>query len=188
MKIRLVEYPETVNIDGREYAINTDFSVWIEIEQQMLKRKRSSGEGLARVFTLAYPNLPDSFMDAVRGIIWFYSEGSDGQSEYSKERTVTVCDLKADFEYIRAGFLSEFGIDLMKCDMHWWQFRRMLSCLGEDCKFSKIVSYRCTDTSRIKNRELKKFYERMKKRYKLPDERTPEEKEADIAQMLESLF
>jgi len=187
MKIKLIEYPETVNIDGREYAINTDFSVWIEI-QQLLKREQSSGEGLARVLSLAYPTLPDSFMDAIRGIMWFYSEGCDVKCEDSGERPVPVCDLKADFEYIRAGFLSEFGIDLLKCDMHWWQFRRMISCLSDNCRFLQIVSYRCTDTSKIKNRELRSFYQRMKKHYRLPDTRTQEEKETDTARMLENLF
>ncbi len=188
MKNNFVEYPETVRIGGRDYAINTDFSVWIEIEQQLLKGERSGGKGLARVFTLAFPTLPDRFQDAVKGLMWFYSGGMVKNSEAQGVFSTPAYDLKADFEYIWAGFLSEFGIDLMHTDMHWWKFRRLLSCLGENCKFSQIVSYRCTDTSRIKNRELKSFYEKMKKRYRLPDVRGEEEKEMDMAQKLESLF
>lgn len=188
MKKSLVEYPQSVKIDGRDYAVNTDFSVWIEIEQQLLKGEKDNGEGLARVLALAYPILPDSFKDAVRGLMWFYSEGADGQGAEQGVSGAPVYDLKEDFEYIRAGFLSEFGIDLLHTDMHWWQFRRLLGCLGEDCRFSQIVSYRRTDTSGIKDRRMRSFYERMKKRYRLPDIRTDEEKEADVARKLESLF
>lgn len=188
MKNNLVSYPQTVKIEGRDYVINTDFSVWIEIEQQFLKGEKGHGEGLARALVLAFPVLPENFGDALKGIMWFYGEGCNGKGADSAERTAPVYDLKEDFEYIRAGFLSEFGIDLLKCDMHWWQFRRLLSCLGENCRFSQIVAYRRTDTSKIKNRELRSFYQRMKKRYRLPDIRTDDEKETDMAQKLENLF
>ncbi len=188
MKNNLCVYPQSVKVEGREYAINTDFSVWIEIEQQLLASGSNDGEGLARALVLAFPTLPESFDHALRGLMWFYSEGCEGAETGSGERPAPVYDLKKDFEYIRAGFLSEFGIDLVECDMHWWQFRRLLSCLGENCRFSQIVAYRRTDTSRIKNRELRSFYERMKKRYRLPDIRTPEEKEADMTRKLENLF
>ncbi len=188
MKNNLILYPQSVKVEGREYVINTDFSVWIEIEQQLMIGEKDNGEGLARALVLAFPTLPENFGDAIKGLMWFYSEGADGQGADSGERTAPVYDLKADFEYIRAGFLSEFGIDLLKCDMHWWQFRRLLSCLGESCRFSQIVAYRRTDTSKIKNRELRSFYERMKKRYRLPDIRTDEEKETDLAQKIENLF
>lgn len=188
MKNKLFDYPQSVRVEGRDYAIYTDFAVWIEIEQQLLKGERGSGEGLARALALAYPALPRSFAEAVKGLMWFYS-GSDACNGGDKGLCAApVYDLKADFEYIRAGFLKDFGIDLMHTDMHWWQFRRLLACLSEDCRFSQIVVYRRTDTARIKNRELRSFYERMKKRYRLPDVRTEEERETDMARMLEDLF
>ncbi len=188
MKNRLFDYPNSVRIEGKDYAICTDFSIWIEIEQQLLKGERGCGEGLARVLALAYPILPDSLAEAIKGLMWFYSGGEVADGADKGASSAPAYDLKADFEYIRAGFLKEFGIDLMCTDMHWWQFRRLLACLGDNCRFSQIVAYRRTDTSKIKNRELRSFYERMKKRYRLPDIRTDEEKESDTARKLESLF
>ncbi len=188
MKNNLISYPQSVKIDGKNYTLNTDFSVWIEIEQQLLKGEKGDGEGLARVLVLAFPALPENFGDAVKSLMWFYSGGCDGQNVESGEIEAPVYDLKEDFEYIRAGFLSEFGIDLLKYDMHWWQFRKLLSCLGENCRFSQIVTFRRTDTSKVKNRELRSFYQRMKKRYRLPDIRTAQEKETDMAQKIENLF
>ena len=187
MKNNLLEYPESVHIDGRDYALHTDFSVWIEIEQQFLKGIHS-GKTMAQVLAMAYRDLPGSFEDAVRGLMWFYSEGALGHKDEPDGYLPPAYDLKKDFEYIRAGFLSEFGIDLLHIDMHWWQFKRLLSCLGEGCRFSQIVAYRRTDTSKIKNRELRSFYQKMKKRYRLPDVRTREEKEADMARKMECLF
>ena len=188
MKNNLISYPRSVRIDGKDYAVNTDFSVWIEIEQQFLKGEKGDGEGLARALVLAFPVLPENFEDAVGGLMWFYGGGCDGQDAATCEREAPAYDLKEDFEYIRAGFLSEFGIDLLECDMHWWQFRKLLSCLGESCRFSQIVTFRRTDTSKIKSPELRSFYQRMKKRYRLPDIRTAEEKETDLAQKIENLF
>jgi len=181
--------PETVEIDGIRYAINTSFWVWIEIEQ-FLKNKNTEDEiSAAKILSLAYVKLPHNPTAALEKIFWFYFRG-----EESRERAndggfcAPVYDLKSDFQYIWAGFLGDFGIDLFKIDLHWWKFGFLLSSLSDDCRFSRIVSYRVTDTSKIKNKEIKRFYERMKKKYRLSDNRSSAEKETEIAVKLGSLF
>ncbi len=188
MKNRFLTYAEKVEIGGKEYDINTDFSVWIEIEQLLIYSDGDYGSRLAKVLSLAYAVLPEDPKGAVEKVLWFYALGREPENSGYDLPPAPVFDLMEDFEYIRAGFLSEFGIDLLETNMHWWQFRKLLSCLGEDSKFSKIVAYRTTDTAKIKNREARLFFERMKKKYKLKDRRSPEERETETALKLETLF
>ena len=103
-------------------------------------------------------------------------------------RRTAVYDFDEDFEYLWGAFLSEYGIDLAECSMHWWKFRALMMSLSEDCRFSKILAYRSMDTSKIENRDVRRFYEKMKRRLSLPDRRTAEERERDTAECLEVLF
>ena len=72
--------------------------------------------------------------------------------------------------------------------MHWWTFKTLFDSISEETHFGKILQYRCIDVSQIKDKEMKKFYLKMKKAYALPDNRTDEEKERDFANSLDSLF
>lgn len=103
-------------------------------------------------------------------------------------RRTAVYDFDEDFEYLWGAFLSEYGIDLAECSMHWWKFRALMMSLSEDCRFSKILAYRSMDTSKIENRKVRRFYEKMKRRLSLPDRRTAEERERDTAECLEVFF
>lgn len=338
--------PDFVTVGGRRYKINTDFRIWARIEKLL-----TGGDGgadskrrLAAALALAYPRLPESAEDAVRGMLWFYSAGraaceptapycgaeevtvrgaeqsgkgikgkctnsaekseetgANGTTRQSTDengaaaafsaaaanrsaeptggtegKTATDCatstqgkaaecgtaadgcgngvktagdrtdaaiaggsvmshapycdgtadgatadgcvaapaparvhssahadadktfrervrrtavyDFDEDFEYLWGAFLSEYGIDLAECSMHWWKFRALMMSLSEDCRFSKILAYRSMDTSKIENRKVRRFYEKMKRRLSLPDRRTAEERERDTAECLEVLF
>ncbi len=187
MKTNLLNLAEKVEIDGIEYPINTDFSVWIEIEQIFLLKENSKKDA-AKILALAYPPLPHNPVAAFEKVLWFYSGGLDAEKTERRCFGAPLYDLKRDFKFLWADFFGKFGIDLLKTNMHWWQFRLLISALDDGCKFSKVVGYRSLDTSQIKNRELKKFYERMKKQYKLPDIRTDEEREKELADSLSKVF
>ena len=188
MKKMLYELCDSVEIDGRKYAVNTDFRVWIEIEHILFDRRLSGGETLAEFLTLVYPVLPENLEGAIKGALWFYSAGETRESGKGDKNYSPAYDLKLDFEYVWGAFLAEFGIDLCETAMHWWKFRALLCCLSENCQFSRIVGYRNADLSKIKGREQRRFYEKMKKRFRLPDRRTEEERSAETAEKLEELF
>lgn len=177
MKHRLLEPCCKVQIGGKEYVINTDFSVWIEIEHLFFDKTQGDAQKLAQIFTLAYPVLPEDPVEAVRKILWFYSGGLEKESEAAEMRLPSY-DLNEDFELVWGAFKAEFGIDLTEETMHWWKFRALLGCLGDDCRFVKVVGYRNMDTSAIKDKNLRRFYEKMKKQYRLSmisDEKTQEQ-------------
>ena len=178
--------PYEIEVDGEKYAINTDFSVWVEVEHILFSRKFSDGETLARVLALVFPVLPHNPEEAIRGLLWFYSAGED--CETGGDRTMPAYDPVLDFEYIWGAFLAEFGIDLCDCKMHWWKFKALLSCLGENCRFSQIVGYRTVDLSQIETPERRAFYRKMKKKFNLPDNRTERERDEEVAEAFINLF
>lgn len=171
------------------YEINTDFKIWIEIEHLLFDTSKACEQRLAEILVLAYPVLPTLLSEAIEGILWFYSAGDMGDSAADEKKSIVpYYDLSEDFDYVWGAFKGEFGIDITEADMHWWKFRVLLGCLSDECRFSKIIGYRTMDTSKIKNREERLFYERMKKQFSLKARSTPEAREIQLAESLESIF
>ena len=51
--------------------------------------------------------------------------------------------------------------------MHWWKFKALMENLNEDTQFVKIMGYRAIDISKIKDKEEKARYKKLKKIYAL---------------------
>lgn len=187
MKDSLINLCSWVRIGEENYKINTDFKTWIEIEHLFFDKTRGSAERLAEILALAYPTLPPNPFEAVEGVIWFYSGGREHSSS-SSHKNVETYDLKEDFDYIWGAFLSQFQIDLTECSLHWWKFRALLLCLSDDCRFSKIVGYRSVDLSKIKDKDQKKFYQRMKKKFRLSGYSQEESMEEQLVDGLNGFF
>ncbi len=186
MKSRLMRLSDSVTVDGAEYKINTDFKVWIEIEGLLFETQSDHVTRLARILSLAYPVLPPDPYGAIDGIVKFYT-GKEETVCGKGQKTDPCYDLTEDFDYIWAGFMSQYGIDLSIEDMHWWKFKALLVCLDDTCRFSKIVAFRTMDTSSVKDKELRRFYEKMKKAFALKGRHTLADEE-DVASSLEGLF
>lgn len=79
--------------------------------------------------------------------------------------------------------MEQYNIDLNSIKyLHWWKFKALFNSLNENVLFSKIMSYRVIDLSKIKDKAIKKQYKQLKELYKLPDMRSEEEKENDFAE------
>ena len=159
---RLVMPCTKVEIDGKAFDINTDFLVWIEIENTFFDESKSEERRLAEVLVLAYPVLPDNPVEAVRKVLWFYSGGRYSDCSDEKTKVIPLYNLEKDFEYVWTSFQSEYGIDISETRLHWWKFMALLGGLGENCSFSRIIGYRSLDVSSIKDKNIRSFYEKMK--------------------------
>ena len=178
---------EDVEIDGKAYRINTDFRIWIEIERLLFDRSIDDEKRFANILVLAYPALPPRPYSAIERIMWFYS-GGGLNDETSNGQKSPAFDILEDFDYIWAAFWGEFGIDLTRENLHWWKFRALLGALSDKCLFSKIVGYRTVDTSVIKDKEQKKFYEKMKKQFCLKSKKGISLNDEEVAEKLEAVF
>lgn len=187
MSILTKKLPDTVTVDGKQYIINTDFRIWIQFSELAFSTQ-SDISALAQIFTLVFEELPPNIRLSVEALINFYSFQKENASALAKKTTKKVFDYSSDAGYIYAAFLQQYGIDLTSVNMHWWTFKTLFDSISEETHFGKILQYRCIDISQIKDKEMKKFYQKMKQAYALPDSRTEAEKEQDFAESLESLF
>ncbi|WP_311481453.1 Gp15 family bacteriophage protein [uncultured Anaerococcus sp.] len=191
--------PNTIDVNGRKVAINTDFRTWIKYEEIMLKEdEKAQNQVLEAIDACLEENFMMSDLDELEslfdGFLWFYSLGkkTDGISktkeEDKKESEFTNSSLVYSFEhdwaYIYSAFMECYNINLLTANLHWWEFKALFEGLNEKCLFSRIMSYRSIQITSKMSKDEKKFYRTMKKIYALPDERTVEEKENSFARSM----
>lgn len=167
--------------------INTDFRSSILFELLMQDNSLSPELKIRLSLDLYYKEIPLDIKKALNGILWFYKCGKEDKKTNKKTKqgkNNQIYSFEYDADYIYSAFLEQYGIDLNNVDMHWWKFRALFNGLNENVMFSKITGYRSMDTDGIKDKEQKKYYEKMKMKYALPDNRTIEEKESDFANAL----
>ena len=159
------EPSQCVRVGDRFYEINTDFRVWIEISQNLERDDLSDFEKICMLLVLGYKKeLPESIDGATDALFDFFSMGKRG----SAPQTCTqILSFSQDEGFIYAAFMQQYGIDLYKENMHWHKFLQLLNSLGEDCAIVRIMGYRSMKTGDIKNSKERKFYENMKRKYRL---------------------
>lgn len=171
--------------------IRTDFRESIKFELLMQDREIPDIEKIKMALNLYYyePSRIRDVNSAIKDILWFYRCGKEEKrtcadsTADTKSKQKQIYSYEFDAEYIYSAFVEQYGIDLCNIGyMHWWKFRALLISLNEDVLFSKIMGYRAMNISKIKDKEMKKYYKKMKRLYALPDMRTEEEKEYDFGE------
>ena len=187
----LVDYlPETVEIEGTEYAIETNFRTFILFEMMMQDPELSDAEKARQGLELVYPEIPENLDAAVDGLLWFYAGGKRWREKRAGAVEGTtgvqrIYSFEHDDDYIYSAFLTQYHIDLQDIEyLHWWKFKALFSALEERHEFVKIMRYRSVAISPKMTAEEQKFYRTMKRLYALPDKRSEEEKQRDFINAL----
>ena len=156
--------PEGIYVKETFYPLNTDFKVWLKINEIMNSDFLSDSEKALSIIPLGYKNaLPPCMEDALSGIIDFYSMFAKKTGHSKKE----IFSFSEDAPFIYSAFYKEYKIDLFEANMHWWKFKALFDSLGEDNMFGRVIKYRTINLSDIKDKNLKAFYRKMKSLYKL---------------------
>lgn len=158
------EPPTTVNIDGEDYPINSDFREWIKFQAILLSDDPIDKKTIDICNFLSDMGLPAT-KDALDATLKFYAAAST-ENNTGGGKNVQSFDFKADSEYIFSAFFETYGIDLTKESLHWWRFKALFKALPEECQFCKIMMYRTIDLKNVP-KEQRKFYREMKERYAL---------------------
>lgn len=201
------ELPVSVDIGSKKYEIDADFRTIMNIEGIIFGKevtedqKNFAKEMMQEVeinekdaitnakyydaLKIFYKdNIPDDLEEAMEKILWFYSCGKE---ETSKTKTKKkVISFEHDFDYINAGFMQDYKIDLFEVDfLHWWKFMSLFSALHDDCKICEIIGYRGAELKNFDKEQRKRIRE-MQKIYALPDDISKEEKKRqdEITQIL----
>ena len=169
--------------------IRTDFRESIKFELLMQDNKIDEKSKIELALNLYYYDLSKikDIQQSVIDMIWFYTCGKQeinvdkNKNGNTTDNNKQIYSYEFDDDYIYSAFLEQYHIDLNSIKyLHWWKFKALMNSLNENIQFSKIMSYRAIDLSKIKDKDMKANYKKLKKQYALPDMRTLEQKEADF--------
>lgn len=185
--------PEWIEAEGKRFRVRTDFRIWIEFDKIMHQAELDPKEKFSLIWALCaedknpvYNLSADSVME---GLCSFYFCGGKTSANVQGKSTLPIFSFSEDSGYIYAAFLSSYGIDLVSIPyMHWFVFSALLKGLDDSSRLMKIMSWRSVEPENEKDPKRREFLSRMKAIYALPDMRTKEEKDRDIADALSELL
>lgn len=191
----------SVDVGGLSYEIDADFRTMIEVENLIMGKEITEVQRMfakeimsfnpdmsledacvnARYYealNLFYKaNIPKNLEAAIEGLIWFYGCGKKDDRVKKESSKKPLYSYKCDFDYINAGFLQDYKLDLFEIDfLHWWKFVSLFSALKDDCKIREIMGYRGADLKGM-DKEKRKFVREMQKLYALPENEITREEE-----------
>lgn len=191
MNILTSELPNFVELEGIKYEVHTDFRNWIDIGVMLSERKDEIKNRIVDVLKKAYvKKIPPNIELAMEGIMKFYRIEEKVFAEQPAEVAFKKSKFSFDYDavYVLSAFKEQFNIDLLNVKMHWFEFMAYFKSLNENVQLMKIIQYRSIDISQIKDKKQKAFYRKMKTLYALPDNRTQQEKEAEVINAFDSFF
>ena len=159
-------YPEYVEIDGKQYKINTDFRIAIECNR--IAEDKTIGDterALAVIYTLFGDDgidNPQHYEKLLKLGLKYLGCGKNDVHITEQEKDM---DFIQDMDYIEASFMSDYHIDLSGEKMHWWKFNNLMNGLsnsemGNCCVLNRIRNLRNYDVKDIKDpKERQKILE-----------------------------
>lgn len=148
MNLLVDELPDSVEIDGKEYLLNTGFRGCLNIILAFEDVNLTDYEKQYVMLTNLYPVIPENIEVAIDKAFQFMDGCSKGDSVVRPR----VYSWSKDSNLIYSAFKQTHGIDLSNENLHWWKFLALFMDLGKDTSFSSIVNLR----SRVKSNKATK--------------------------------
>lgn len=169
--------PQSVNVGGVKYPINTDFRTSVLFELLIGDKRVADHEKIKKVMHLYYPQIPSNENEALKQILWFYNCGKERKKKDERNQTArgfreskALYSFEKDAFMIYAAFQAQYGIDLLKVkNLHWWKFSALFEGLSEDQKICQVMHIRSMSTEGLSRKAIKRVNE-LKKYYALEDE------------------
>lgn len=187
MNVFYEDLPETLEVDGKEYPIITDFREWLRFSD-MLKSDIPSQFKLEFLSDMFLEDVPDLYteedieivMDAITAFLSLSAlefpkqeKESDEEFEnadFEEESVRKAIYYEQDAPYIISAFRREYQIDLLSVEyLHWWEFRMLLDGLSEDSQIKKRIYWRTCDVSKMDKNERMKIL-RIRRSITIPEE------------------
>lgn len=155
--------PDSVILEeGKAYRLRTDFRTGMAYQTMLLHGSATVKE----VLDLWFPgDCPADSSAALEAVNEFYRCG-DAPSDQADQNLPMPYAFEADSAALIAAFQREYNIDLSTAKMHWWRFSALLRGLMEH-SFSERVQYRVCDLGKIRSKELRDNYSKLKQQFAL---------------------
>lgn len=153
--------------------IDSDFQIGIQMFWALGDEKLSNMERINIAGQLLFgEEMPGDYNRVVQGINWFL--GGWNTDNIPKDKVEQpVMDYQQDQWRIWTAFLRQYGINLNRKRLHFWEFMALLRNLDE-CSFTRVVDIRTKPITGKMSAEEKKFYTGQKGIYALKTGKKPD--------------
>ena len=155
--------PESVEVEGSLYYIQTSFKYWFRF-LELLENKKTHPNDFDFMYKSSKPN---NSQDGLLALIQFCSPPELLPRFQKNEAGRKVVDYIIDADYIYAAFLEQYNIDLILSDMHWYKFQALFKGLHET-KLNEIISYRLYEHTSGKKDSYVRHMEKLRTAWELP--------------------
>ncbi len=142
MNILVDKLPETVEVGGRSYPINTDFRACLKTIMACEDGELTGYEKSLVILTNLFDEIPDDLDAALEKAQWFLDGGEVRQEQTEERLQPRVYSFSKDANFIFAAFRQTHGIDLQTANLHWWTFIALFMDVGGDTTFSQLTALR----------------------------------------------
>lgn len=153
MNLIIDQLPTAVDINGKEYAINSDFRTCLRIVAFFESNEFAYLEKDRFMLNSLYPVIPEDVSIARKQAFKFLNGGEEKSSD---EEIVKTFSLVKDHKFIFSAFRQTHGIDLETAEMHWWKFLALFMDLGSETTFCNLVALRKRIANGTATREERK--------------------------------
>ena len=134
--------PTSVEINGQEYEVRSDFRVILDILEAIGDVELDDQQRAAVVLDIFYPGFGDmpaeDYEEAIAKCMWFINCGQEETGKKPKK----LVDWQQDFPVIVAPVNRVMGTEVRLMEyLHWWTFIGAYQEIG-DCLFAQIVGIR----------------------------------------------
>lgn len=151
--------PKTLNVNGVERAIRTDYRVALCIFQAFNDVNLKDLERTAILLDCLYVDKFEFTEDAITQAMWFL----DGGKTYEKSNDKKVMDWEQDSSLIFSAVNRVAGKEVRELEyMHWWTFLGLFAEIGE-CLLSTVINIR---SKKNRGKKLEKHEQEFYKRNK----------------------
>lgn len=155
--------PETITIDGITYKIDTDFRTWIEFQNIVTKNNTDDEKAADLLGFMEKLGLPFS-KEALDAIVEFFRGGDTSRPKTSEKKQ--TYSFESDGSLIFSAFLTQYDVDLINVNMHWWKFKSMFSGLNDTHMISKVMWARGANISDLSD-SMKDYAKSIRESYPL---------------------
>lgn len=182
------DLPRSISVSGKEYPIQADFRTWVRVDsiiQDNAIPEELKLPVICRVIGFNLFTFEGEQTDLWHALMGFFYCGKQLKESHAKTNGRQAYRFDYDMDLIYAAFRQQYNINLLKADLHWFEFRALFNALTEDTVIVKVIGFRTRDISKLKGDERKQAQE-LERYYRLPDdesvekERTPQEIEAEL--------
>lgn len=175
MNLFYQELPKTIDVNGQEIQIITDFREYVRLIDMLKDTELDPIE--KKYFVEQYfKEPPQDFEVAMEALTDFVTmstvDDKTNKSEEQEEERVKkdVYSFQIDYPFIFSAFLHDYGINIRTIPyMHWWEFRMLFAGLSDDTEIKQRIRYRSIDLSEIKDKEERKRIEKIQRAIRLPE-------------------